>query len=419
MKLLLVAIAAVLVTIIAMNFVSGEKKIVEKIESLYAIADPQFARSMGHLLGPALLPGNQVTELLNGDAIFPAMLSAIRAARQSITFETYIYWSGDVGQEFSDALSERARAGIAVHLLIDAVGSIKMKEEQLDEMKQAGVEIRQFHPVRWYTLSRLNNRTHRKLLVVDGCVGFTGGVGIADKWLGNAQDPEHWRDTHFRLEGPSVAQMQAAFMDNWIKTAGDVLHGPEYFPTCQPAGESLAQVFHSSRDEGAESVRLMYLLSIASAGHAIDIANAYFIPDDLSLEMLVAALRRGVRVRILTPGEHTDSDIVRGASRARWGDILEAGAEIYEYQPTMFHCKVMVVDNLWSSVGSTNFDSRSFRLNAEANLNVLDAEFAAGQVRTFEDDLANARRVTLEAWRKRPLKEKLQERVSALLRSQL
>jgi cardiolipin synthase len=303
--------------------------------------------------------------------------------------------------------------------MIDWVGSAQMDGELLKSMQDAGVAVVRYHPVRWYTLSKLNNRTHRKLLVVDGKVGFTGGVGIADKWLGNAQDPQHWRDSHFRLEGPAVGQMQAAFIDNWIKATGKVLHGPEYFPPLEGVGESYAQVFRSSPDEGAESVRLMYLLSIASARMTIDIANAYFVPDDLSLETLVAALRRGVKVRILTPGIHTDSEIVRQASRARWGRVLEEGAEIYEYQPTMYHCKVMIVDSLWTSVGSTNFDTRSFRLNDEANLNILDSVFAARQVRIFENDVKQSRQVTYQMWKDRPWKDKLREPFIGLFRSQL
>jgi cardiolipin synthase len=244
-------------------------------------------------------------------------------------------------------------------------------------------------------------------------------VGIADKWTGNAQDPDHWRDSHFKLEGPAVAQMQAAFMDNWMKTRSRVLHGEEYFPELPQVGKSYAQVFKSSPREGSESVRLMYLLSIASARRRILIANSYFVPDDLSIETLVTARKRGVDVEIVVPGTKIDSELTRKASRARWGDLLGAGVEIYEYQPTMYHCKVMVVDDLWVSVGSTNFDNRSFRLNDEANLNVFDADFARQQIRDFEADRARSRRVTLEGWKKRPLSEKIMEHAAALLRSLL
>jgi cardiolipin synthase len=374
---------------------------------------------MGTLLGPSLIAGNAVRGLLNGDEIFPAMLDAIRSARSTITFETYIYWSGKIGRDFADALSQRARAGVKVHVLLDWVGSGKMDPELLEEMERSGVQIRKYHPLRWYHLSRMNNRTHRKLLVVDGSVGFTGGVGIADIWLGHAQDEDHWRDSHFRLEGPAVGQMQAAFMDNWMKTEGEVLHGEEYFPPLSPRGDALAQVFNSSPGEGAESVRLMYLLSIASARESIRIAAAYFVPDTLSVQTFVEARERGVKVELIVPGTRTDAEIVRKASRSRWGDLLRAGVEIYEYEPTMFHCKVMIVDDAWVSVGSTNFDNRSFRLNDEANLNVFDREFARTQVEVFEMDRSRARRLTLEQWQDRPWTEKLAEHAAGLLRAQL
>jgi len=416
---LIVLVVAVIGTVIALNFVSGEKKIKEAIVKRYSIDDPQFLRSMGVLLGPPIIAGNRTQTLVNGDEIFPAMLEAVRGAKKSITFETYIYWSGAIGKEFSDALSERARSGVKVFVLIDWAGSAKMDDNYLQAMKDAGVQIEKYHPLRWYNLSRMNNRTHRKLLVVDGKVGFTGGVGIADQWTGNAQDKEHWRDTHFRLEGPAVAQMQAAFMDNWIKTRGEVLHGDAYFPQLEPVGEQSAQVFKSSPGEGAEGMRLMYLLSINAAEKSIQIANSYFVPDDLTIETLEEAMKRGVRVQIIVPGTKIDTEVVRKASRARWGKLLEAGAEISEYQPTMFHCKVMVVDELWASVGSTNFDNRSFRLNDEANLNVYDREFALRQRAIFAEDLKKSKRITLEQWQNRPWQEKLLEHTSALLRSQL
>ena len=265
----------------------------------------------------------------------------------------------------------------------------------------------------------MNNRTHRKLLILDGCVGFTGGVGIADQWLGNAEDAEHWRDSHYRLDGPAVAQMQAAFMDNWMKATGAVLHGEEYFPDLPKTGEALAQVFKSSPGEGSESVRLMYLLSIASARRSVRIAASYFVPDDLSLATLVDASKRGVCVEVILPGKTTDTELTRKASSSRWGKLLEAGVAIFEYQPTMFHCKVMVVDDEWVSVGSTNFDSRSFRLNDEANLNIFDSEFALDQVRIFEDDKAHSTRVSLQDWTNRPWTEKVLEHAAGLLRSQL
>jgi cardiolipin synthase len=286
-------------------------------------------------------------------------------------------------------------------------------------MKASGVHLQMYHPLRWYTLSRMNNRTHRKILVVDGKTGFTGGVGIADPWLGHAQDPNHWRDTHFRVDGPAVGELQAAFMDNWLKTEGEVLHGDEYFPEVPPSGDALAQVFTSSAGGGGESARLMYLMSIASAKQSVRIAAAYFVPDDLSVETLLAARKRGVNIEIILPGDQIDARVVRKASRARWGALLRAGVAIYEYVPTMYHCKVMIVDGLWVAVGSTNFDTRSFRLNDEANLNVFDEAFARAQVANFEADRDKARRVSLQMWQDRPWTEKVAEHAAALFRSQL
>jgi cardiolipin synthase len=383
------------------------------------VGDPRFLQAMGSLLGPALRGGNRVVGLQNGEEIFPSMLEAIRGAQKTITLETYIYWSGRIGKEFAETLSDRARAGVATHILLDWVGSGRIEDALLSEMRAAGVTITKYHPLGWYNLSRMNNRTHRKLLVVDGKIGFTGGVGIADKWLGNGQKPDGFRDSHFWLEGPAVAQMQAAFMDNWMKTEAEVLHGEEYFPQLPPAGSALAQVFQSSPGEGGESARLMYLLSIACAKESVRIAASYFVPDNLSVETLLAARRRGVRIEIIVPGRKTDVEIARRASRSRWGKLLEAEVEIYEYQPAMYHCKVMIVDDLWVSVGSTNFDSRSFRLNDEANLNVLDAEFAREQLRVFEEDKKKSRRVTWEMRKNRPWTEKVVERAAGLLRAQL
>ena len=419
MWIVLAVIGSALLLLVVLNLTSGEKKIEHEIRPLYGVGEPQFVRSMGVLLGPAIVGGNRVTALQNGDEIFPAMLEAIRGAAQSISFETYIYWSGEVGREFAEALAERARAGVQVHVLLDWVGAGKMDDELLTLMEDAGVEVLKYHPLRWYNLGRLNNRTHRKLLVVDGRIGFTGGVGIADEWQGHAEDPDHWRDSHYRVVGPAVAQMQAAFMDNWIKTNALVLHGEPYFPALDTAGPHLAQVFTSSAGEGSESVRLMYLLSIASARKNIRLSASYFVPDSLSVATLVSARERGVEVEIIVPGGHIDSKVTRKASRGLWGPLLEAGVKIYEFEPTMYHCKVMIVDDAWVSVGSTNFDSRSFSLNDEANLNILDPEFAAEQAEVFAADRARSREITLEAWRRRPWQEKVKEWAAGLLRSQL
>lgn len=408
-----------LVGVVAFNLMSGEKKIERRIERLYSLEDPRFAQELGVLLGPPFVDGNRHQVLRNGDEIFPAMLAAIRSGKTSINFETYIYWSGAIGQQFADALAERSRQGVKVHVLLDWVGSAKAEQNLLDQMEAAGVQIRKFHPPHWSHLGRLNNRTHRKLLVVDGRVAFTGGVGIAPQWTGHAQDPEHWRDTHFQVEGPVVAQMQSVFLDNWIKVTGDVLHGPDYFPALPPAGNALAQMFSSSPTGGSESMQLMYLLAITAASRSIDLSASYFVPDDLAIQALVEAMQRGVKLRIIVPGQHMDSDAVRSASRAKWGPLLLAGAVIAEYQPTMFHCKVMVVDGLLVSVGSTNFDNRSFRLNDEATLNIIDADFGRQQTAIFESDLGNSKVVDYAQWKNRPLGEKFAERFAALIGSQL
>ena len=413
------ALVTVLAVVLAMNFATPEKKLDRKIEHHYAISDPQYRREMSVMLGPAIVGGNRVEDLQNGDEIFPAMLKSIRAAKKTITFETYIYWSGDIGKELAEALAERAKAGVKVAVLLDWVGSIKMEEDLIQTMEDAGAQVQRYRPLHWYHLARMNNRTHRKLLVVDGHTAFTGGVGVAEQWTGHAQDPDHWRDMHFKVEGPVVAQFQAAFNDNWIKTTGDVLNGTDYFPPSQKAGDTDAHLFISSPAGGSESMHLMYLMGIAAAEHSIDLQASYFVPDELIHNALIAARQRGVTVRILVPGEHIDSDTVRLASKAEWGPLLQAGVEIYEYLPTMMHNKLLIIDKEMVSVGSTNFDVRSFRLNDEASLNVYDHAFAEKMTRVFNDDLKHTKRYTYEVWQKRPLKEKLIERFVLPIKSQL
>jgi cardiolipin synthase A/B len=401
------------------NLGAGEKKIERRLGRLYATDDPQFRHDMSVLLGPPILDGNAVEVLLNGDRIFAAMLAGIRQARRTITFESFIYWSDSIGQEFCEALGERAQGGVKVHVLLDWAGSEKIDERYLQDMHRAGVEVQRYHRPKWRHLPRMNNRTHRKVLVIDGAVGFTGGVGIADQWRGDAQDKDHWRDTHFRVEGPVVSQMQAVFTDNWTKATSTVLHGSDYFPQVPTRGDMPAQMFSSSPSGGSESMHLMVLMSITAARASIDLSSAYFVPDDLAVDALVEAAKRGVRVRIITPGSKIDSSIVRRASRARWGPLLQAGATIAEYQPTMFHCKVLVVDDLLASVGSTNFDNRSFRLNDEANLNVLHAGLARRLTQIFEADLALSKPISLQDWQRRPLLEKAAEHTASLIGDQL
>jgi len=372
---------------------------------------------MGNLLGPPLLPGNSCQTLLNGTQIFPAMLDAIHSAKKSITFETFIYWSGSIGQEFTDALSDRARAGVKVHVLIDWLGSSKINPRYIKTMRDAGVEVQEYHAFHFTnptTLEQINHRTHRKLLVIDGRIGFIGGVGIADEWEGNANRPDHWRDNHYRMEGPIVAQVQAAFADNWMKTTGNVLVGDTYFPSVPDSGKTVAQIFKSSSQGGSESMQLMMLLSLASATKNVRIETAYFVPDAITQRYLIDANRRGVSVEIIVPGAKIDEKVVRVASRATWGKLLESGIRIYEYQPAMFHCKQLIADDFWVSIGSANFDNRSFRINDEANLNVLDSKFAIGQVAVFENDKQHSRQITYEQWQKRSLWEKASELIASL-----
>lgn len=412
-------LATSLVLLLLQNFKTPERVLDRKVEHRYTISDPQFRREMSVLLGPTIVQGNQVTALQNGKEIFPAMLQAIRSAQLSITFETHIYWSGEMGREFSQALSDRARAGVPVNVIIDWVGSTKMDQSLLDSMQAAGVRLHRYRPLSWYNLGRMNNRTHRKLLVVDGRIGFTGGVGIADQWTGDGGDPEHWRDTHFRVEGPVVAQLQAAFNDNWIKSTGQVLNGPRYFPDLPERGSMVAHVFMASPSAGSESMHLMYLLAIAAAETSIDLAASYFVPDRLLIKALVAARARKVRVRILLPGPHIDSVTVKIASKAEWGELLQAGAQIHVYQPTMLHTKLLIIDSEFVSVGSTNFDIRSIRLNDEASLNIYCREFATRMTTVFESDLQSAEPYSLARWTHRPWSEKLSEKILLPIKSQL
>jgi len=378
----------------------GGRHVTSEVPPVYSAGSPGFKQAAGSLLGSNFVPGNQIETLVNGNQIFPAMLSAIRGAKKTIDFETYVYWDGQVGRAFAEALAERARAGVKVNAILDAQGSGGRQgigKENLALLKNAGVTIEKYHPLLWWDPRRYNNRTHRKLLIVDGKTAFIGGVGIADLWSGQAQSPEHWRDNHYRVTGPVVAQIQAVFMDNWLKTRGEVLNGPEYFPPLHPSGATLAQAFKSSPRQGSVDLHLMYLLGIASAQKTLRIENAYFLPDKIIRKELEAAARRGADVEILVPGKHLDQKFVGSASKHFWPELIKAGVKIYEYDPTMVHVKLMIVDDLFVSVGSGNFDYRSINLNDEANLNVMDRRFAAEQLRLFERDKSRAHAVKLNA----------------------
>jgi cardiolipin synthase len=385
----------------------------------FGVADVAFLQTMHALTGAPMSSGNRVEVLRNGVQIFPSMLAAIRAARKTINLEFYIYWDGEVGRLFAEALAERARAGVVVKVILDAVGSSSMSQSLIDFMQRNGIDLEWYHPLRWYTLSRMNHRTHRKLLVVDGAVGFSGGVGIADNWLGDAESKEHWRETVLRVEGPVVTQMQFAFMDNWIKSRGELLTGLDYFPQNAAVGDHLTQVLKSSPSEGSSTVKLLYIISVVSATKSIYIANAYFVPDGDTIRALEGAVRRGVDVRVIVPGQHIDVPIVRQAARWHYELLLRRGIRIFEYQPTMMHAKTMVADGLWTTVGSSNFDDRSFRLNDEVNVNVYDAAIAAQMEAMFFEDLQHCEEITLRKWFRRSWFDKAKERLAERFKPQL
>jgi len=385
----------------------------------FGVQDVAFLQTMHALTGAPLSSGNRVEILRNGVQIFPSMLAAIRTAKKTINLEFYIYWDGEIGRQFAETLAERARSGVAVKIILDAVGSSAMSSTLIDFMTRNGIDLEWYHPLRWYTLSRFNHRTHRKLLIVDGKVGFTGGVGIADNWLGDADSKEHWRETMMRVEGPVVTQMQFAFMDNWVKSRGELLTGLDYFPTLEPVGPHVTQVIKSSPSEGSSTVKLLYIISVVSATKSIYVSNAYFLPDKDTLRALEGAVRRGVDVRVIVPGEDTDVPVVRQASRWHYELLLRRGIRIFEYQPTMMHAKTMVVDGLWTTIGSSNFDDRSFRLNDEVNVNVYDAGIAAQMEQMFLDDLAKSEEIKIRKWLRRSWLDKLKERFAERFKPQL
>lgn len=385
----------------------------------FGVRDSGFLQTMHALTGSALQGGNRIDILENGVEIFPSMLAAIRAARETINLEFYIYWDGEISRTFAELLAEKSRAGVDVKVILDAVGSAPMSAEMIDFMRANGVDLEWYHPIRWYTLSRVNHRTHRKLLIVDGKVGFAGGVGIADEWMGDAEDSDHWRETMVRVEGPAVIQMQFAFMDNWVKSRGEILTGLSYYPECKRAGENLAQVIKSSPSEGVSSVKLLYTISIVSAKQSILINNAYFIPDRDTIRALEGAVRRGVTVKVIVPGVRTDTPIVRQASRWHYEMLLRRGIQIFEYQKTMMHSKTMVVDGIWTTIGSSNFDDRSFRLNDEVNVNIYDEGIAAQMEEMFERDLARSVEIKLGRFQRRSVLARIKEGAARIFKGQM
>ncbi|OBQ84763.1 cardiolipin synthase B [Mesorhizobium sp. WSM3873] len=419
LKYLAVALVASLVTLLAINLIPETRVIRTIVPHRFDAADPQFARSMSSYSQGQMFEANAVQTLVNGDEIFPAMLQAIRSARKTINMETYIYWSGSVGYEFATSLAAKAREGVEVRVLVDWLGSLPFDEKLIQIMTSAGVRFERYRPIHWYTLDRVNNRTHRKLLIVDGRVAFTGGVGIADDWLGDARNPNEWRDTHYQIEGPAVPGFQAAFAENWLETVGETLQGENFYLPPEAAGALRAQLILSSQPNGSENMELMMLAAIAAAKDHLRIGMAYFVPDDIALQQILDARKRGVAVDVIVPNSLTDVPIVRKASRYFWGKLLEAGVRIYEFQPTMYHPKLLIVDDVWASFGSTNLDQRSLRLNDEATLNVYGKEFARTQIDLFNEDLKRSRQISLAEWRSRPMREKFTDWLASTLHAQL
>jgi cardiolipin synthase A/B len=400
-------------------WLTSAKILGEPVEVSYGPLDPVFPDTLGPLLGAEFTGGNKVTTLINGERFFPVMLEAIRKAEKTVTLETYIWSSGKISDQFIEALTERARAGVKVHVLADGMGSLKFDHNEQERLKDAGVEFLVYAREHWWRIKpNINHRTHRKILVVDGKVGFTGGMCIDDRWLGDADSEKVWRETQVRVEGPVVRQMQAVFAANWLQTTARLLIGPDYFPASKTIGDTLAQCYKSGRNENPENARIAYLLAIASARKSIKIAQAYFVPDDLAIDMLIAARKRGVEVDVIVPAIN-DSRFGRAASRSRWGRLLESGVRIHQYLPAMYHCKVMLVDDVFATVGSVNFDNRSFAINDEIALNIIDKDATRDLLKSFDNDLKRSKPLPFEEFKNRGWYVKLADHFCGLFRSQL
>ena len=390
------------------------------LEHEFCVDDDEFLTTISGSTGVPFFEGNAIEILNNGDKFYPAMLQAISQAQCSVTVEAYIYWAGDIGKRFAQALAERAVAGVGVKILLDAVGSSTIGDEILELLEKAGCQLAWYNPVSSFNIGRLNHRTHRKSLIIDGRLAFTGGAGIADHWMGNAQDHHHWRDIQVRIEGPAVMPLQTGFAQNWLETTGEVITGYEFYPSIEEAaGKYSVQTILSSPESGASTARTFYYLSIAAARRSIDIANPYFVPDQGAIDLLLAAKRRGVTVRIMVAGIYNDNFMARQNSVRLYGPLLKAGIQIYEYNHTMLHQKTMVVDGVWSTVGTTNFDSRSFAHNEENNVCVCDAGLAKELEDIFAADIKGCDLITLEQWEKRPVIHKVVQAVVSLLQEQV
>jgi len=389
------------------------------LEHEFSVDSDEFLATITGATGVPILSGNRIDVLRNGDEFYPVMLEEIGQAQASITIEAYIYWAGEIGRRFADALAAKAREGIPVKILLDAVGSATIGSDILETLEKGGCQLAWYNRIHWYTIGQFNHRTHRKSLIIDGRVGFTGGAGIADVWLGHAQSPEHWRDTQVRIAGPAVTPLQTGFAANWSQTTGELLSGATYYPEHTREGDFKVQTVMSSPESGVSSVRLMHYLPIVCARRSIYISNPYFIPDQAAIDTLVEAKRRGVDVRIMISGKHNDNWLARKNSTRLYGQLLEAGVTVLEYNRTMLHQKTLVVDGQWVSIGTTNFDNRSFAQNEETSVCVNDAELAAFMEETFRGDMCACDRVELEAWQRRGLVAKSLEAVASLLEAQV
>jgi cardiolipin synthase len=385
----------------------------------FKVSDPEFFGSAHALGDPVPLAGNRITLLHNGDQIFPAMLEAIRGAKQSVNFEAFLFQSGTVGSLFRDAFIERAKAGVRVRVLLDGIGSgYSLDNSDVELMQKNGCRVEYYHPTRGWRVDKLNRRTHRRVLVVDGKVGFTGGVGFSDEWQGNAEKPEHWRDVHAKLEGPIVAKLQGAFQQHWARATGEALTGAHEFPALEAVGPVKAQMV-ASHSFSIAALPLVQAIAISAAERRICFTNAYCTPSDEQVKLLIEAVKRGVSVEFLLPGTHHDQPATKAAGRTAYGKLLEGGVKIFEYQPTMIHTKTMVVDGLFSVFGSSNLDSRSVAINEELDISVYDGAFGAEMERVFDEDLKKAKPYTLAEFRKRGLWERASEALTAPFHSQL
>ena len=384
------------------------------------VDSPDFLHAAEALTGAPISHGNEVELLINGDQIFPAFLDTVASAERTLNLQTYIYWRGDIAREVAGAVCDRAKAGVRCRVILDALGAAKMETDLISDMERSGVEVIRFRPPKPYAIRRVANRTHRRLLIADGRVGMTGGVGIAAEWTGDAEDPDHWRDTHVRVRGPVVRGMQGAFAENWLEGTGEVLAGEEHLPELEPLNDDgPMQLVRSSAKVGDSNIEALYYLAIASAQRSMDLTAAYFVPRPAFTDALTQAADRGVEVRILVPGPHIDKSLVRVAGRAAYERLLDAGARIFEFQPTMLHAKSLVVDTAWASVGTVNFDNRSFQLHDEVTLCVWDESFAARLGEAFERDLERSDEIQPERWRRRSVRRRATEAATRILRREL